>query len=140
GYLARRHHQFSRLGRFLDPAADKVLTTASYLALATARSNSPSIPLWLAVAVVGRDLVILLGALALYLVRGYRDFKPTVAGKFNSFIGLGLILVFLAFHWTGALIFLLPICYLITFLTILISGFGYILQGWRVLRPTDSSH
>ena len=33
GYIARRYHQISRLGRFLDPIADKVLTLGGFLAL-----------------------------------------------------------------------------------------------------------
>ncbi|MDP1907330.1 MAG: CDP-alcohol phosphatidyltransferase family protein, partial [Hyphomicrobium sp.] len=33
GYFARRYHQISRLGRFLDPIADKLLVAATLLML-----------------------------------------------------------------------------------------------------------
>src|ERR1700754_2881402 len=53
GYVARRFNQQSALGRFLDPAADKLLTTASYIVMALPRAGFEPIPLWLAAAVVG---------------------------------------------------------------------------------------
>src|SRR5690349_15666864 len=91
GYVARRFKQHSRLGRFLDPLADKLLTTAAFVVMAIPRSDFGSIPIWLALLVVGRDLVIVLGALVVYRLTGFKDFKPTLLGKFNTFVELGLI-------------------------------------------------
>ena len=56
GYLARRLGQTSRLGKILDPLADKIFLGGLGIAL-TLRYN---FPLWLAVMLVVRDLVILL--------------------------------------------------------------------------------
>jgi cardiolipin synthase len=54
GKIARRWGQVSRLGQILDPAADRLYIIATLVGL-TARDI---IPLWLALAVVGRDVVL----------------------------------------------------------------------------------
>lgn len=134
GYVARRFNQQSALGRFLDPLADKLLTTASFVVMALPREGFPSIPVWLAVAVVARDVVILTGSMVVYLATKFKDFKPTVLGKVNTFLELGLIVVFLAFHHFEVLRFLLPLCYGIVITSVGVSGVEYIVQGIRILK------
>ena len=133
GYVARKFNQQSSLGRILDPLADKLLTTASFIVMALPHEGFPSIPIWLAVSVVARDLIILLGSLAVYLVTRFKEFKPTILGKVNTFLELGLIVVFLAFHTTGQLIFLLPLCYAIVITSVVLSGIEYLIQGIAIL-------
>jgi cardiolipin synthase len=134
GYVARRFNQQSALGRFLDPLADKMLTTASFIVMALPHNGFPSIPLWLAIAVVGRDVVILAGSLVVYITIKFKDFKPTVMGKVNTFLELGLIVVFLAFHHFEVLRFLLPLCYAIVITSVAVSGIEYVAQGIRIMR------
>ena len=55
GLIARRFNQVSELGKLLDPLADRILI----LALAIALVAREVLPLWLALTVVGRDLLIL---------------------------------------------------------------------------------
>jgi len=133
GYIARTFKQHSQLGRFLDPLADKVLTTAAFVVMAIPHSGFPSIPVWMAVAVVGRDLIIVLGALAVYLFTTFRDFKPTLLGKINTLFELGLIVWFLVFHTTGKLIFLLPYLYALVAASIVLSGLEYLIKGVTVI-------
>jgi cardiolipin synthase len=134
GYVARRFHQQTPLGRFLDPMADKLLTTASFVVLALPRDGFPSIPVWLAVAVVGRDVVILVGSLAIYLGTRFAQFKPTMMGRLNTTIELTMIVWFLAFHTFGVLTGLLPTCYVIVFVSVLLSGAGYVAEGVKIIR------
>jgi cardiolipin synthase len=134
GYIARRFKQQSKLGRFLDPLADKVLTTTGFVVMAIPHSGFPSIPIWLAVAVVGRDAIIVLGSLVVYRLTKFRDFKPTLLGKINTLVELGLIVWFLVFHTTGRLIFLLPSLYVIVLATLVLSGFEYVVEGIHILR------
>src|SRR3954466_14986914 len=47
GYVARRFNQQSAFCRFSDPAADKLLTPASYIVMALPRAGFEPIPLWL---------------------------------------------------------------------------------------------
>lgn len=134
GYVARKFKQHSRLGRFLDPLADKLLTTAAFVVMAIPRSDFGSIPIWLALAVVGRDFVIVIGALVVYRLTRFKDFKPTLLGKINTFVELGLIVWFLVFHTTGKLLYLLPFMYAIVAISVVASGSEYILQGVSILK------
>jgi cardiolipin synthase len=133
GYVARRFNQQSPLGRVLDPLADKLLTTATYVVMAIPHQGFPSIPLWLAVAVVARDIVILIGSLLVYLVTRYKGFKPTLLGKVNTFVELGLIVWFLVFNTTGQFTYLLPGMYGVVIVSILGSGLEYLISGVLIL-------
>lgn len=61
GYLARRYKLQTVLGSYLDPMADKLLVTTVTLSLAAQSVFSP----WLAAVIVGRDVLLIMGALAL---------------------------------------------------------------------------
>jgi len=137
GFVARRFNQRTPLGRILDPLADKVLTTAAYIVMAIPHAGLPSIPLWLAAAVVSRDVLILLGSAIVFLVRRFTQFEPSLLGKLNTFMELGLMVWFLAFHGIPALAFLIPIlpaCYVIVLCSVLASGGYYIIQGIRIIN------
>ncbi len=84
GYLARRCGWQTRLGAWLDPAADKLLLAAIFLTLAIQRS----VPVWLAATVVARDLVIVGGALAYRARVGRLPIRPTVLSKINTLLQL----------------------------------------------------
>ena len=134
GYVARHFNQQSKLGRFLDPMADKLLTTASFVVLALAHESFPSIPIWLAGAVVGRDVFILLGSLVVYLVTRFSDFKPTMIGRVNTTVEFCFIFTFLVLHTSGALTYLMPICYWIVLASVVLSGGDYLIQGVKIMR------
>jgi cardiolipin synthase len=134
GYIARNFNQKTRLGQVLDPAADKLLTTASFVVMAIPRAGIDSIPVWLAASVIARDLLILIGSLVVNRITGFSEFKPTALGRINTFLELGLIVLFLAFHTTGVLLFLLPLCYGLVLVSVVASGIGYVAQGARILK------
>ena len=90
GFLARRFHASSRLGAYLDPLADKVLLSGTFLVLALTGAMEG----WLAVVVLGRDVVILAAAGMLYLSTGRRNFPPSPWGKLSTFVQI----VFLCFQ------------------------------------------
>ena len=54
GYLARRLNAVTDLGKLLDPLADRIFI----IALAVALVWTDALPLWLALAIVGRDLLL----------------------------------------------------------------------------------
>ena len=100
GYLAKRFKLATRFGRYLDPTADKLLMTISFVVLTWLGIA----PLWLTVLVIARDLAIILGiVLARFLELPVRV-APIAAGKFSTFVQVsyvGLMLLFLALdtHW-----------------------------------------
>lgn len=80
GKLARWLDQTSRIGELLDPAADRLYILAA-LAAFVARDI---IPLWLAVLLVGRD-VVLAGCLVVLRRWGYRPPEVHHVGKAATF-------------------------------------------------------
>lgn len=76
GVIARRLNQVSELGKLLDPLADRIFIAALLIAL-VARD---AIPLWLAVVVVGRDLL-LLSLFPIVERRGIQRIEVNFVGK-----------------------------------------------------------
>jgi CDP-diacylglycerol--glycerol-3-phosphate 3-phosphatidyltransferase len=82
GYIARRYHQISELGKILDPLADKLLLVSGIVALSF--DNAPyfgQIPLWLTGTIIGRDLLILIGVTVVRLTVGKVTVHPRLTGK-----------------------------------------------------------
>lgn len=80
GVIARRFNQTSRLGRFLDPMADRLFIAVTLIGMAV----RDLIPWWLVLVVFARDAVV--GALLPFMVRrGYPGFPVHLAGKAATF-------------------------------------------------------
>jgi cardiolipin synthase len=80
GVLARSLNQKSALGAYLDPIADKLLLSSSFVVLAMNRR----IGWWLATIVLSRDILLLMTAAVILLVVGYRPFPPSIYGKLTT--------------------------------------------------------
>ncbi len=80
GKIARKYGQFSRLGQLLDPAADRLYILATLLAL-VARDG---LPLWWALALIGRD-VFLAALLPVLRRHGYGPLPVHFLGKAATF-------------------------------------------------------
>lgn len=89
GYLARRLHQESRLGRFLDPLCDKIFLAVILITLLYIRA----IPLWIVVVIVLRDFLILLGSYILLKSKAVVE-PSNMLGKITGFIFGSMILAF----------------------------------------------
>src|SRR5215467_8514508 len=81
GLLARRLHQQTLLGQYLDPIADKLLLSTLFLVL----SILHKIPWKYTVLVFSRDISILAASAVLFAIAGLRDFRPSIFGKANTF-------------------------------------------------------
>lgn len=92
GYLAKRFDWRSKLGGILDPLADKLLLVTVFMTLAWVGLA----PVWLLVAVVARDLIIVSGATAYRLFIGDFEASPTRISKFNSALQLVYVLAAVA--------------------------------------------
>jgi cardiolipin synthase (CMP-forming) len=89
GLLARSLNQRSALGAYLDPIADKLLLSSSFIILAFKKQ----LAWWLTILVLSRDVLILIVAVVILLVFGYRPFPPSIYGKLTT--ASEIILVFL---------------------------------------------
>ena len=80
GFIARQFNQHSRLGAYLDPIADKLLLVSVFIVLGI----SGELPLWLVVAMVSRDGLIIC-AVVLSSVMGHPvEVKPLLVSKANT--------------------------------------------------------
>jgi len=91
GFLAKRFGWRTRLGGILDPLADKLLLVSVFVALAWLGVT----PLWLTAVVIGRDLVIVIGALAYNYLVGEVQPEPTRISKLNTTLQLLYVLLVL---------------------------------------------
>ena len=128
GYLAKRFNWTSELGKFLDPAADKLLLMTVFVQTAWLGL----VPWWLTAAVVARDVMIGLGALIYRLWFGPLHGRPTVLSKVNTaaqLIYVALVLLAAAVRVPPREI--LDACALITFATTVLSGVHYLMTFTR---------
>jgi len=92
GFIARIFHQKSDLGAHLDPLADKILLISAYITLAVLKM----IPPWLAILIISRDVIILLGVLVLYINRRPVKVHPSLLSKSTTCLQIGTILMILS--------------------------------------------
>lgn len=123
GWLARGLNQRSPLGAYLDPIADKLLLSSSYFVLA----HKAKIGWWLAILVLGRDVLLLSAAAVILITVGYRAFPPSIWGKTTTFFEILLILIVLVLAVTGReeLLIAQKVCGYIVAAFVLISGVHY---------------
>ncbi|HWB85765.1 MAG TPA: CDP-alcohol phosphatidyltransferase family protein [Bryobacteraceae bacterium] len=138
GYFARSLKQSSKLGRFADPVADKLLTGSAFVALSLFRDGRSAIPLWLMWAVILRDILILAGCLVVYGLSRSNRFRPKLLGKLNTFIEILVVTWFLSASafpmWSPALATL----YAVALISIVASAGDYSWQGIRMVRESTN--
>ena len=82
GLIARRAGQRTSLGAWLDPMADKLLLVTTFIVLTLPGITLTNhLPLWLTVAVISRDIVIVGVVAVVNLAVGPRTFRPSFLGK-----------------------------------------------------------
>jgi len=134
GFSARKLNASGKTGVILDPMADKILLVVLFVQLAL----SNLIPVWMLALAVTRDVVIVLGALLIRMVRNVRRFFPSIWGKVSTFFQIVLILmVLLEAAFPREILYALQqtALFLSAFFTAL-SGVDYVRRGIEMLsRP-----
>lgn len=87
GYFARKLHQETELGKILDPLADKLMISATIIALII----KSDFPLWLGIVIIGRDLLIL--AAGLLIFKGKHVVTPSILVGKVTFALMGSMLM-----------------------------------------------
>jgi cardiolipin synthase len=134
GIVARTFRQVTPLGMALDPIADKVLMSTAFITL----SFRGALPWWLTIMVLSRDAAILILALLIILVAGYRPFHPTILGKTSTVVQVITVFVALSLlaHMPWATPTILKACiYLAAGITVA-SGLHYLV----VVRNRYAQH
>lgn len=128
GAIARIRHKKTQLGTLLDPLADKLLLLSAVLLLSIPISGLRQLPIWIPVTFISRDLMLIFGAIVVYMQNQKITVKPNLLGKVTTFTQmLTVIWVLLLFPfpqivWRTA-----------GFFTIL-SGVFYLYKGSKQLK------
>ncbi|MEM7431403.1 MAG: CDP-alcohol phosphatidyltransferase family protein [Pseudomonadota bacterium] len=134
GYLAKKYNWNTQLGAFLDAAGDKLLVAFSYGTLAFLGQ----LPVWLAVVVILRDVVIVAGSFMYhYLVRRLEG-APTRISKLNTaleFIFLVFVMSRAGYGWPDQIT--VTIFGAAVLITVVISGYDYVSNWIRGARSGD---
>ena len=124
GYLAKRNGWQSELGAVLDPLADKLLLVTVFITLAYMKL----VPLWLMVAAVARDAIIVSGALLYRICFGALSVRPSVVSKFNTLCQAAYIMAVVGKEELS-----IPPAWAVTvlgamvFVTVMVSGMDYVM-------------
>jgi cardiolipin synthase len=103
GAVARWRGEQTRLGKFLDPIADKLLLSSTFLVLA----HLGRYPMWVFIVVFSRDLLILLGWNVITILSGKSEVHPRFLGKASTLVQMSTVMTVLACpgqSWTTILI------------------------------------
>ena len=134
GLLARKLNQKSSIGAYLDPIADKLLLSSSFVILAFKHQ----IAWWLTIIVLSRDVLLLTVAAVIILISGYRPFPPSMLGKLTTTVQILLVFVLVlaaAFPALQISELIRALIYAVTALTA-VSGFHY---SFTVARRLSAS-
>lgn len=136
GYIARTRNQKTTAGAILDPLADKILLISAFLCSLKmgVYFESVRLPMWLVLAVISRDIILIIGAMIIHLVRGELHVDPTRWGKATTFFQVVCVLGFLL-QWEFS-IWVWPVTCVLT----IISGVGYIKEGIKILNDNSAKH
>ncbi len=130
GLIARITRQRTEMGAYLDPIADKLLLSAGFITLAIIEV----IPSWLAVIVITRDMIILLGVSIMVLTHAPLKIQPSLISKITTSLQITTIILVLMVDYGPFFKQLATIAIYATTLFTMLSGAHYIYIGTRMLN------
>lgn len=137
GLTARLCHLKTKIGTLLDPLADKLLLSTAFILLTLKGLSSPySIPFWLTAVVIGRDLLIVVGAYVVFRLRGTKSFPPSVLGKISTVSQVATVFCVLLVNYIQAPASpssALLVLYIVTLASTILSGTHYVILGIRMV-------
>lgn len=122
GYIARIRKEKTKFGAIMDPLADKMLIGSAFISfsLVTGLPAYLKMPVYVTTIVISRDVIILLGAVIIYLLAGDINIKPTKIGKVTTFFQmLTIILILIRFVYSSWI-------WNMTVVLTIVSGLDYI--------------
>lgn len=133
GFIARTLKQKTELGTVLDPIADKLLLMSAYITLSIAHLKELiTIPPYVMIVVISRDVIIVLGSIVVYMMKGSLEVSPSMLGKITTFFQMMTIVSVLVQFDYSAIIWNIAVTLTIA------SGIDYLIKGSRLLN--DDNH
>ena len=127
GFIARRRQQVTRLGQLLDPAADKILTSAAFISLV----ELGLAPAWMVVVVVAREFAV--SALRSVASLQNRAIAASASGKLKTVLQITAISLALVSERLGEFQKLAPACLWIAVVVTIYSGLEYFVRFGRAV-------
>ena len=127
GFIARRRRQVTRLGKLLDPAADKILTSAAFISLV----GLGLAPAWMVVVVVAREFAV--SALRSLAALQNVVLAASFSGKLKTAAQIVAIALLIVSDQSGTLAKLAPFVLWLAVLITVYSGFEYFVRFGRLI-------
>lgn len=130
GIIARRFGQKTSLGSVLDPLADKLLMVTSIVILSLPQMGFVNVlPRWLTILLISRDVLMMLVALIVVLMVGWRFFRPSIYGKASTLFQVITVFAVLYCNWREEVVPQLNVLYFVTGGLTAFSGLHYLFTG-----------
>lgn len=127
GFLARRRKQVTALGKLLDPAADKILTSAAFIALV----GLGLAPAWMVVVVIAREFAV--SSLRSLAAAQNVVLAASFAGKVKTTTQIVAISLLIISGQLGALNLLAPLSLWVALAATVYSGVEYFVRNGRTV-------
>jgi cardiolipin synthase (CMP-forming) len=144
GYVARRYHQVSTLGKILDPAADRILVGTAVIAVIV----DGAVPLWFGLATIAREVLVSVMVLLLAAL-GAARINVLWVGKAGTFALMfaypGFLISYGTAEWQEPFRVAAWVCGIIGLTLAWIAAAGYVgpardaLRSGRAARRTASA-
>lgn len=104
GYIARKYNQSTKLGTFLDPFADKLMSFAVLISF----TIKGLIPIWVIVPIILKEVLMITAGLTMYFRKDRRVIPSNLYGKLGTVL-LYISILSIVFRFPPSLIRLLLI-------------------------------
>lgn len=122
GYLARRHGRVTRLGKLLDPAADKILMSAAFISLV----ELDLAPAWMVAVIVAREFAV--STLRSVMVAENILVASTWSGKLKTGTQIAAVSALIVQHQLGEFSRMAPVLLWVALVATVYSGIDYFLR------------
>ena len=135
GLIARLAGQGTSLGAWLDPMADKLLLVSTFIVLSIPSLRlANTLPIWLTVCIISRDVVIVLTVIIVNLAVGRRTFRPSIFGKIATALYMLTAVTAMFFNYRRHHSPAVDVLVYSSFAITIISSLDYI---WRTRRVME---
>jgi cardiolipin synthase len=134
GMIARLTHSQTELGAFLDPMADKLLIVSAFVTLVLLHM----LPIWLAIIVVSRDVILVIGSAVIYFTGHDLKARPSIVGKATTVLQLTVVTLSLLLKSYGVHVGLMSLLFWITTVFTMVSGIQYVTRGMKIVGEDAS--
>lgn len=139
GLIARWFRQKTSLGAYLDPIADKLLLTTSFVVLSIKSMGFPNlVPLWLTILVISRDVIMISSVLIIVITTGHRTFPPSVYGKATTCLQILTIVAVLFLNYRNITLTELRWLFVLTAAVTVYSGLDYVYRAKKLVSETTA--